>query len=107
MPKLSELIPLPATVEAFERPPVARVRDAKGDYIGTCLGPDAAEKARAIARALNAHDDMLAALRGLDAYWREDYRTGPDGGAAQRFLHDSTRDVWRACRAATAKATEN
>lgn len=59
-------------------------------------------------RKRDAADEMLQALKCMDAYWTADLPEGPDG--SRRALHgfgevsEDTMQVWRTIRAAIAKA---
>lgn len=52
------------------------------------------------ARLIAAAPDLLAALKGLDEFWSEDFPLGPDTPS----LHYSMISMWRQIRAAIAKA---
>jgi hypothetical protein len=56
------------------------------------------------ARLIAAAPDLLAALKALDAYWCEMLPDGPPADDADHWLHADSRAVWRAVRAAIAKA---
>lgn len=62
-----------------------------------------------LVRRWNAHNDLLAAVKALDAYWTVDFPDGPDGDVEYKaglggVLADDTVQLWKATRAAIAKA---
>jgi hypothetical protein len=64
------------------------------------------ERQLADAHLRAAAPDMLEALKGLDAYWTEDFPKGPDGPRTHGFgeVSEDTMQVWRNVRSAIAKA---
>jgi hypothetical protein len=69
-------------------------------------GTDLNETGEANALLVAAAPDLLAALIALDGHWTEDFPHGPDGDGP-RILADETLTIWRATRAAIAKATSH
>jgi hypothetical protein len=52
----------------------------------------------------DAAPDLLAVLKSLDACWCKELPDGPPADDVTHWLQDDTRAVWRAARAAIAKA---
>ncbi len=93
MKKLGDLMKLPLRFDEF-----GEVVDADG---GT--PPESAELVEAVARALNCHDDLLAALKSIQFGWRRcpacvGWNVGPYGETDE--VHTATCPV----AAAIAKA---
>jgi hypothetical protein len=60
--------------------------------------------AASVARAAHAHEALVAAVTLLDSFWAEDDPDGPDSASFQGKYTAETAEVWRAARAALAKA---
>ncbi len=66
--------------------------------------PDAEDRANG--HLIGAAPDLLEAAKALDAYWTEWRPGGPETDDSDQLVQiaDSTRVLWRQCRAAIAKA---
>lgn len=84
--------------------PITECKTSPG-YSLWAKGPTA-DEGEANARLIAAAPDLFEACVALDVFWTESHPEGPDGNPKYWIgtLSDKTLGVWRAARAAIAKA---